>query len=205
MKPTATHFGSLVSLAGVGLFAAACGTEALNGGSNEGLSRACDNRATESTCADYPTGATMSDVQGSCDGALTTASCPTERAVGSCSVLAARGALAGRPLTNRYYGHGPRAWTETTARQACDALAGSYASAADGRPGDVSRGLGQGCELDTQCARGLTCRQNYVAGQCTTQKTCTLVCQGNATCEAVSPKGRCFQGCANERICMLTP
>ena len=39
-----------------------------------------------------PSGATKSDVEGSCDGTLITTSCATAQVVGSCSVLAARGA-----------------------------------------------------------------------------------------------------------------
>ena len=69
----------------------------------------------------------------------------------------------------------------------------------------VNRGLGEGCELDDQCKSGLTCRQNFVADQCTAQKTCTLVCQGQADCIAIAPKAMCFKGCGNEEICMLTP
>ncbi len=209
MKSTATYLGSLFSLAGIGLLAAACGAQALDGGANDPPPRACDNRAAESTCAEYPSGATKSDVEGSCDGTLITTSCATAQVVGSCSVLAARGALTGRPLTNLYYADGPRSWTEVTARQACDALNGSFVSATDGDGGDgggrTNRGLGEGCEQNEQCASGLTCRQNFVADQCTAQKTCTLLCHGDASCKAVNPKALCFKGCNNEEICMLTP
>lgn len=204
MKFTATHLGRLLLLAGAGLVAA-CGAQALDGGSNNAPPRGCDNRATESTCADYPSGATSSDVEGSCDGSLVTTSCATTQLVGSCSVVAQRGGLAGRLLTNRYYADAPRSWTEATARQACDAAKGSFSSATDGGTARVDRSLGEECELDAQCADGLTCRQNFVADRCTTQKTCTLVCQGDAPCRTLNPKGMCFKGCNNEQICMLTP
>lgn len=171
-----------------GLLASGCGAQALDGGSNDAPPRACDNRPADSTCADYPGGATRSDVEGSCDGTVITTPCSSERAVGRCTVTAARGALAGRPLTNTYYADGPRAWTETTARTACEGVDGSFASSGDGGGGRVSRGLGEGCELNEQCASGLTCRQNFVADQCTAQKTCTLVCQRQADCMAVAPK-----------------
>ena len=80
------------------------------------------------------------------------------------------------------------------------ALASAFACSS---PAD--RDLGASCEADDECAGGLTCKQNFVANQCTAQKTCTKTCTTEADCEAIDAKGKCFQGCNNEQICMLTP
>ena len=80
----------------------------------------------------------------------------------------------------------------------------SGSSGSSGTNTRVNRGLGENCEVDDQCKSGLTCHQNFVANQCTAQKTCTLVCQRQADCIAIDPKARCFTGCGNEEICMLT-
>ncbi len=71
--------------------------------------------------------------------------------------------------------------------------------------GSIARSLGDECTSDGQCESGLACKPNFVAGQCTTTKTCTTTCTKDSDCEAVDPKGKCFQGCGTEQICMLTP
>ncbi|CAN5874051.1 hypothetical protein BH11MYX4_BH11MYX4_27190 [soil metagenome] len=205
MKSMARHLGLLFLVGGTGILASACGAQALDGGSNDSPPRACDNRAVESTCADYPSGATRSDVEGSCDGTLSPSACPSQHAIGTCTATATSGRLSGRALVNTYYGDGPRAWTDTTAREACKTVNGAFISAADDGGSRLNRDLGELCDLDDQCKSGLTCHQNFVAEQCTAQKTCTLVCAGDAACQGVNPKGLCFKGCNNERICMLTP
>jgi hypothetical protein len=77
--------------------------------------RACDNRAIESTCADYPEGTTAEDAASSCDGVVQTQPCPKDEAVGTCSVTLPAGVIV-----NTYYSVGPRAWTEATARETCE-------------------------------------------------------------------------------------
>jgi hypothetical protein len=66
------------------------------------------------------------------------------------------------------------------------------------------REIGDACDRDGQCASGLSCRANFVGGECTS-KTCTVVCTELRDCQAVNPKARCFKGCGDESICMLTP
>ena len=67
----------------------------------------------------------------------------------------------------------------------------------------TSRTLGDACDDDTQCQSGLTCKANFVANQCTTIKTCTKDCAGDTDCQSLDPRGKCFQGCGMEKICML--
>lgn len=74
--------------------------------------------------------------------------------------------------------------------------------AACGSP--TNRTLGDSCDTDTQCESGLTCKANFVANQCTTIKTCTKTCAGDADCQSLNAKAKCFQGCGMEKICMLT-
>jgi len=76
---------------------------------------------------------------------------------------------------------------------------GAFACGAD------ERSLGDECGRDSQCEGGLTCQANLVGGRCLTTKTCTTPCAGDADCQALNPKGKCFEGCANDRLCMLTP
>jgi len=71
-------------------------------------------------------------------------------------------------------------------------------------PGSSDRRLGEHCDTDAECRSGLACKQNYVADQCTTQKTCTILCKTDPECQALDPTGKCFLGCNGERICMLT-
>lgn len=98
------------------LLVAACGDDKLDGGSNDTGRHSCDNRAIESTCADFPPGTTEADAKSSCDGNVVMDLCTATGAVGVCSVQVATGTL-----TNTYYGDGPKPWTAATARDACGA------------------------------------------------------------------------------------
>ena len=103
------------------LFVAAC-SNTLEGGSNENAAHiACDNRALDSTCADYPAGTTKEQAQKTCDGKVVATTCPLERGVGACSVSASNG-----PITNTYYTDGPKPWTVESARGACNRATGSF-------------------------------------------------------------------------------
>lgn len=76
---------------------------------------ACDNRAIESTCADYWNGATASDAKGTCDGKVLESACPKDNAIGTCTVVV----KDGRKLTNTYYAGGPRTWNAESAKARC--------------------------------------------------------------------------------------
>jgi hypothetical protein len=113
----------------------ACSASPLDVGGNDVDSGAsvdgwrCDNRALDSTCVDYPNGATSSDVQGSCDGSLSTGRCPrdkTDGAVGVCDAPAERGPLVGKVLSAVYYDKGARPQTIETARATCAKLGGTF-------------------------------------------------------------------------------
>lgn len=82
---------------------------------------ACDNRAIESTCADFAPGTTRAVADGSCDGALLEAACPSASAVGRCTVKSAQG-----ELVNTYYSDGPSPRTEASARETCNTFGGVF-------------------------------------------------------------------------------
>jgi hypothetical protein len=65
--------------------------------------------------------------------------------------------------------------------------------------------LGEGCTQNPDCASGLSCLPALVGGQCTSQMTCTKTCSADADCTAASAKAKCFAGCGNDKICLLTP
>jgi hypothetical protein len=112
------------------LFGAACGGSSGSGGSGgagtgdggPGTTYACDNRTLDSTCADYWSGATRSEADASCDGTVLEGACPSDSAVGSCTVLANNG----KALTNTFYGGGPKPWTEASAMASCTTAGGTF-------------------------------------------------------------------------------
>ncbi len=89
----------------------------------------CDNRNLDSTCADYPAGATSAEARGSCDGILSGGACPRGvGVVGTCSALAERGPLVGKRLTNVYYDSGATPRTTESARATCEKFGGTFSA-----------------------------------------------------------------------------
>jgi hypothetical protein len=91
-----------------------CSGETLDGGSN-GTRFSCDNRGIESTCAEFSSGTTEAFAEDHCDGTVIKEPCPPSASVGRCSASG-----DGGELTNVYYSDGPKAWTETSARETCE-------------------------------------------------------------------------------------
>jgi hypothetical protein len=87
----------------------------------------CDNRAIESRCIDYWSGATASDVAASCDGTVHQGTCPKEGSVGTCDVPGQNAPWIGKKLLGVYYANGPTPWTKASAEQDCAGLSGVFA------------------------------------------------------------------------------
>jgi hypothetical protein len=113
------------------LLASACGDDepAAGANSNANASSAstfvCDNRAIESRCFDYWSGATRSDVGASCDGVVAETAC-TGTVVGRCTVNATNEPYAGKAITGVYFSEGPAAWTSASAEANCAKLGGAF-------------------------------------------------------------------------------
>jgi hypothetical protein len=120
-----TSLAAALSPAGCGGDVSASSGGAGGTGGAAGVRYACDNRLLDSSCADYWSDATKTEVTGSCDGAVLEVRCPTEGAIGSCSLTANNGKL----LTSTYYSSGAQPWTEATAMTACAMSSGTYKKA----------------------------------------------------------------------------
>ncbi len=78
------------------------GSTSSTGTGSSGTHYACDNRSSESTCADFWDGVTKDYATSHCDGVILEVPCPLDKAVGICKVVANNG----ETLTNTYYSDG---------------------------------------------------------------------------------------------------
>lgn len=76
---------------------------------------ACDNRASESTCADFWDGASATYAASHGDGVVLDNPCPLDSAIGVRKIVA----NSGETLFNTYYSFGPTPWTGATASSKC--------------------------------------------------------------------------------------